>query len=106
MSGRYKHRIEFYVSTMVTNSRGRANPVDTLVFKSMADVSVISSTERINTGVELDVEFISVLMRSDTRLAHNQRLKWKGNVYQITGLKPDNRNRRVVINAQRDIRNG
>ena len=104
MSGRYKHRIGFYTTDGNKSSRGRYNPVTTLIFETKADVSVISSTERINSGVELDVEFISILMRGDTRLQHKQRVKWQGKFYQITGIKPDNRKRNTIVNAQRDIR--
>lgn len=105
-SGRYKHRIKFVSTGTITNAFGVVGKAtDTKVLDTKGNVLVISGAERINQGTALDTEFISVMLRSDTRIKHDLTMLWEGKRYNIDNIRPDDRKMRMIVQGSREIRN-
>ena len=71
------------------------------VFKAKANVQVLSGSELIKAGVELTREYLSILMRYDTRIKHEYKLFHNGSMYDVESIKPNDRKMDMVITASR-----
>ena len=105
-SGRYKHKINFVRTGSTTDAFGVVrNATDIKVLEAKGNVLIISGAERINQGTALDTEFVSVMLRSDTRIKHDLTMIWEGKRYNIDNIRPDDRKMRMVVQGSREIRN-
>lgn len=104
-SGRFKHKIKIVEHTNVKDSFGSNKQSVNVVATVKANVQVISGTERVNAGVAIDSEFISVLTRYDTRISYDKFIVWNGREYIIRTKRPDDRNRQLVLTCSADIQN-
>lgn len=104
-SGRYKHKVKLVELTTTKNVYGSVKDSVNVITTFKANVQVISGTERINAGVAIDSEFISVLMRYDSRVTYDKYIQWNGRNYIIRTKRPNDRNREMVLTCSADIRN-
>lgn len=106
MSGRLKHKVKFVRDGSTKDAFGVVvKGTETKVMDAKANVQVLSGSERISQGTALDTEFISVLLRSDTRIKHDLTMMWNGNRYTIDNIRPDDKNMKTIVQASREIRN-
>ena len=107
MSGKLKHKVKLLSGGTTKDTFGNIiKATEQKVMEAKANVQVISGAERISQGTALDTEFISIMMRSDTRIKHDLTLLWNGNRYTIDNIRPDDKNMKVIVQASRELRNG
>ena len=102
-AGRLRHQILLKRNTGEQGSKGQLLNNFTVIRSIKANVQVLSGSEMIKAGVSLNTEFCSILIRRSNELQHKDIIEWKGNDYTITSIKPDDRNREMVITVARDI---
>lgn len=73
------------------------------VFRMRCNVQIMSGTEQIKNGIQLGTEYASILANFDKRLEHNHYLDWKGKIYSVEAIRPDDWERNMLITAQRSI---
>ena len=103
-SGRYKHKIKIVEREDTQDRFGSVKYSNNVVAQPKANVQVISGTERVNAGVTIDSEFVSIRMRYDSRVKYSSFIHWKGREYIIRTIKPDDRSREMILTCSADIR--
>lgn len=107
MSGRYKHKLKFVKGGSTRDAFGVVTQAtEVKIMEAKGNVQVLSGSERINQGTALDSEFISVLLRSDTRIKHDLTMIWEGRRYTIDNIRPDDKKMKMVVQGSREVRNG
>ncbi len=104
-SGRLKHVVSVIGVSTTRDAFGKPQEAVAPIFRMKCNVQVITGTERVQQGVELDQEFISVLARHDTRLKNDHHLRWEGKDYIVRLIRPDDRKMKMIITASRELRN-
>lgn len=73
------------------------------IYAAKGDVRYLSGSDLIKAGVEINIEVITVKMRRDSRLKHNNFLFVDNERFEVTGIKPTDNKRYFIVTAKRDI---
>ena len=73
------------------------------VFSARGNFSILSGSQLVKANVELTKEYASILMRYTDRLKHEHVIEFKGNIYDVEGIKPDGKNHAMTVTVSRDI---
>lgn len=102
-AGRLRHQIIIKRSKGEQGDKGQLlNTFDT-VQRVKANVQILSGAEMVRSGIALNTEYASILIRRSNEICHDDVIEWKGNDYTINSIKPDDKNRQMVITVSRDI---
>jgi len=102
-AGRLRHQILLKRNTGEQGSKGQLLNNYAIIQTIKANVQVLSGSELIKAGVSSNTEFCSILIRRSNKVQHKDIIEWRGNDYTITSIKPDDKNRQMVITVARDI---
>ncbi len=102
-SGRLRHQIKIKRHTGEQGSKGQLLNNYNVVRSSKANVQVLSGSELIKAGVSSNTEVCSILIRRSAEIQHDDIIEWRGNDYTINSIKPDDKNRQLIITVSRDI---
>lgn len=73
------------------------------VFGAKANVRILSASDLIKAGVELTKEYASIKMRYNSKIQFNYSLNYNGNEYSINSIRPDDKNKEMIVTVSRDI---
>ena len=102
-SGRLRDKIIIQSQPDISNDFGEEVDRFNEVFKSKANVKVISGLELLKAGVASNKEVVSILMRYNKRLQYDHLILFKGNRYEVSSIKPTDRNSDMIVTASREV---
>ena len=102
--GRFRHKLTVLQKVETKNKfGGKVDGEFTDVFDFRANVQELSATDQIKQGVDINGKALSILAGYDRRLQFEHLLRYKGNVYSVKDVKPDEREISVIILAKREF---
>lgn len=101
-AGRLRHSIIFMSKSSTQDSYGDESSELVQVKPAKVNVQVISATEMLKSGVNLNSKTISVLARYDADIKDDMWIRWEGEDFNIKGNRPDDRKRQMTILATKE----
>lgn len=103
-SGRRKHvfTVKEWDTTAPRDEYGEVVTKRT-VCRARGNVQVMSGSEQIKSGLQLSDEYLNILMTLDRRINHDQFIIWNGYEYSISGIRPLDNMRDMVVTASRQV---
>lgn len=102
-SGRLRHRITVKARSTAQDEYGEQVELYSDLFHAMADVRVLSSQARLESGLSMNSEYKTLLMRYDARLKYEYYIESDGYIYSVISINPDNKKREMVVTIERDV---
>lgn len=102
-AGRLRHKLTVMSMENVRDNTGRNTKTTNRVFDMRGNVQVLSGSELIKAGVNLSMEYVSIVARYDSRLNHKHFLDWHGELYSVESIRPSDDNLQMIITAQREV---
>lgn len=101
-SGRKKHKIQVFQKTEELDEFGKTL-APKFLFNIRCNVQIISGTEILKNGMLMSSEYVSTLANYDRRLKKDHVFIWKGGEYNIDMIRPDEREKDMIITASREF---
>ena len=102
-SGRLRHKIIIQSQPEGSDDFGEEIEQFNEVFKSKANVKIISGVELLKAGAASNKEVASILMRYSKRLHYDHLILFKGNRYEVVSIKPDDKYMDMIVTASREV---
>ena len=102
-SGRLKDKIVIQQQQDGTDDRGEEVDVYTDVFSAKCDFRIVSAADLLKSGIDLNVEVATVLMRGDERLSYDHLILHKGSRYDVSSIKPAKADRQIIVSVTRQV---
>lgn len=102
-SGKLKSKVIIKRRTKNIDEYGQRKKEYEKVYAAKGNVRYLSGTDLIKAGVATNIEVITVLMRMDSRLKHEHYLFVDNHLFNITGKKPSDNKREVIVTAEREV---
>ena len=102
-SGRLKDKITIQSQPDTTDVYGEELNVFNDVFSAKCDFKIMSGTEMLKSGLALNDEVASILMRFDGRLKYKHLVLHKLNRYEVGAIKPTKNNRDMIVTVSRQV---
>ena len=102
-SGKLKTKVVVEVRSSAKDEYGAKLNLYTKVYMTRANVRYLASSDLIKSGVATNIEVITVLMRYDARIKHSHFLSTKGHRFDVTGIKPSENGREIIVTATREL---
>jgi len=102
-SGTFRDTIIIKRNKGEQGTKGQLLNTFNIIRTTKADVKILSGAELIKSGVSLNTEYASILIRRESRLKHKDVIEWEGNDYTVNSIRPYKRNRQMIVSVSRDI---
>lgn len=99
-AGRKRHVVWVIRQPDELDQYGKEKPAQKL-FRIRCNCQIISASNYIASGASLTSEYVSILARYDRRLLIDDQLEWRGNMYEIEMIKPDEKLYDMIVTCVR-----